>query len=414
MAAEGDVPIAAAAEGDVAVGDEIAVAAAAAEKEDVAVGDEIAVEAEKEEDVAVGAEEEDVAVGAEEEQQVPVEIWSLRMGLVHTVKLLGNPTMKVCAVNLSHAAALQAVLSRKKARAIIGLELLGPISYVDRLLTLGIDALLPNVADEDRSVASLRALSVWSWDIEEAAAGIPGNLFHDLRQVGVRVRMVVAAALNGNPAEEWLKQRLQEVIASLTAMRNSPVYLTQTDEEEEEGNYYVEDEENIMEEVQVAEVVLDTLEIFSLEDGAEFAAEVVGKAVVRIWGVEMRHATALELLLTNQVADKGWDVPELEQLRYIARFDLLLTLGLNAHVPVVGGNMSTTSYLCAFKTWSWEAQWVARAALREEHFEKVKQLMQKVRRWVSAAHKGRSPVLITNLQQIRASLRELKTGYVYL
>jgi hypothetical protein len=81
----------------------------------------------------------------------------------------------------------------------------------------------------------------------------------------------------------------------------------------------------------------------------------------------MRHATALELLLTNQVADKGWDVPELEQLRYIARFDLLLTLGLNAHVPVVGGNMSTTSYLCAFKTWSWEAQWVARAALREEH-----------------------------------------------
>ncbi|CAN6304012.1 unnamed protein product [Urochloa humidicola] len=204
--------------------------------------------------VVAAAVEGEGPVVAAAEAAVPVEIWTLRTGQAYAAKLVGPTTIKVRAVYPVHAAALHAVLAEKvKAEewVVADLEHVGVISYVDRLLTLGIEALLPAVAENKRSAAYLRALWIWSRDMEDAAAEIPGDFFYKVRGMGIRVRKLVAAAMNGNPAEQWLEQKIGELVASATSMKNSLVFPMDREGSymimmEQEGNYVLEDEENVV------------------------------------------------------------------------------------------------------------------------------------------------------------------------
>ncbi|KAL6637609.1 hypothetical protein ACP70R_025181 [Stipagrostis hirtigluma subsp. patula] len=160
--------------------------------------------------------------------------------------------------------------------------------------------------------------------------------------------------------------------------------------------------------VRVAPVV-----VWSLRQAQADAARNRGAAAVTVRAVEVSHAPALLALLRHQRKVKGWNVAwGLLSLRALARIDILLTLGIDAHLATVADNIYTASYLVALRDWTWAVQTPAPANVVGVKFaRKVTHVCNDVRRFVvHAFNRSRREVwLHAKVPELVSRLRDLKS-----
>lgn len=260
-------------EDDDAAEDELAAAAAAeveAEEDSVEEEDEDSVEdsaAEEDEDsVAAAAAAAELAALLEQLKAaaaqmktagascsssrpfVSVDIWSLRAGQEYFGRRPHCDRVRICAVEVGHAPALEAIL-REVPDASCQIPLLPRLSRLaklDILLTLGIEAHAPIIAERLPIIGHipiinnqfsvygrpnavvcehLKAFSQWSWDLHTAATKVgPARMFGEdflamiKRRVCKRCRKIVAGALTGR-SDQWLRPRISDLVVEMLTIK---------------------------------------------------------------------------------------------------------------------------------------------------------------------------------------------------
>ncbi|XP_066326250.1 uncharacterized protein [Miscanthus floridulus] len=104
------------------------------------------------------------------------------------------------------------------------------------------------------------------------------------------------------------------------------------------------------------------VDVWSLRAGQVFSVNIAA-ATFRLRAVAVNNAAPLESIFVQQqqAPAKAWVIPALDNLTALSRVDLLLTLGIDARLPILFANLYKVEYLEACRDWTWELQTAATA-----------------------------------------------------